>query len=76
MSQPTQIMPVPALVTDHSDARRLIQAAMLVAALPNICSEQARALSAAHLRSVLARHPSPPPVLVAIIRHLENPGAE
>lgn len=62
--------------TDESDALRLIEASIVLAALPTIVSQAARDTAAIHLRGVIDRTPGADPLLHHIVRHLENPGSE
>ena len=56
---------------DEVDAKRIIGAAVQLAALPNIMSAEARLMASVHLRGVMTRNPSSAPLLGMIVQHLE-----
>lgn len=72
MSAATRQLPNPKMSLDEHDAKRLIQATMLVATLPQIMSDQALELAATHLHGVLERSPGASPILSTILMHLES----
>ncbi len=59
-------------VRDNSDALRIVEVAVTLAAIPGMMSPAARELAATRLREMIHLHPSAAEVLAAIITHLES----